>query len=226
MSVRNKRQLMHVVACKIMQAELEAASAGMRVELHLLDQGLHQTPAKMPGLIQAEIDRIPADAGPVLLGYGLCSNGLLGLKAGPQGLVAPRAHDCLSFFLGSPAEYMRRFNEQPGTYFMTQGWMATGMDPLGCMQEDYAPRLGMERAEWCMREELRNYTHFCLIDNKVGDLEALRRRTRQNCDFFGKEYEEIKSGLGFFRKLLQGPYDNENFIVLKPGQKISLDMFI
>ena len=221
-----KQLTIHVIACQVMQAELETAAQGLEVVFHFLDQGLHRTPNRMPGLIQAEIDRIPPDEGPVILGYGLCSNGLVGVKAGPQGLVVPLAHDCLAFFMGSHAEYKRRFDMRPGTYYLTQGWLACGKDPLGCMREDYEPRLGPERAEWCMREEIKHYTHISLIDTTVGDLEALRKRTRENCAFFEKQYEEIPGSLDFFRKLLRGPHAPEEFLLLKPGQTVAQNMFL
>ncbi len=212
-----------IVACRVMQEELEAAAAGLALELVFLDQGLHRTPDKMTDLIQEQIDT--AEGRMVVLVYGLCSNGLAGVRAGAGGLVAPRCHDCIALFMGSPANYLRRFDQRPGTYYLTPGWVREGKDPLSILQNEYIPRLGRENAEWAMREELKHYSHICMINTTVGDLEATRARTRENCAYLDKQYEEIQGSLGYFRRLLRGPYQDYDFITLAPDKEITQGLY-
>ena len=73
----------------------------------------------------SRVDETRYDA--VLLGYGLCSNGLVGMGARSIPLVVPRAHDCITLFLGSKERYLQYFQDNPGVYFMTSGWIGRGV---------------------------------------------------------------------------------------------------
>jgi len=59
------------------------------VDIRYLDQGLHRTPNKMAALVQEQIDEAAHYAKRVVLGYGLCSNGIVGVEARRQGLLVP-----------------------------------------------------------------------------------------------------------------------------------------
>ena len=168
-----------VVACEVMKAELEAVSLGRRVRFFFLDQGLHRTPNKMAALIQEKIDSLPKSIQSVTLSYGLCSNGILGVKSTDRELVVPRCHDCIALFLGSPGAYREVFESRPGTYYLTPGWVAAKKDPLGIIHDDYATRMDLETAFWVMEEELKHYTHIALINTGVGDIDALRARNER-----------------------------------------------
>ena len=217
-----------IIACGVMRPEIEAvlaeAGSGPVRRTVFLEQGLHRTPKLMPELIRAEVDKV--STGPVILGYGLCANGLAGTIAPAGGLVMGRCHDCISHFLGSPAEYQRRFQARPGVYYLTRGWLAEGKDPYTILTEEYAPRFGRDRAEWAMGQELKHYTHFCLIDNGLNDMASARRQAALNADHFGLELEEVVVGLDFFRKLILGPWTGDEFIILQPGQSVQLDLFL
>ena len=214
-----------VVACRVMGPELETVlQAAQGVEIRYLDQALHRTPQRMTSLIQAEIDRASLSAKQIVLGYGLCSNGIVGIVAGEQGLIVPRCHDCIAFFLGSPSKYQEAFRARPGTYYLTPGWVAEKKDPLGIIEE-YTPRLGRETAIWVMEEELKHYTHIALIHTGVADLGTVRERAMENAQFLKKAYQEIQGGLDYFRKLVLGPYDDEDFLIITPRQQVTQEMF-
>lgn len=216
-----------VIACRIMQPEMEALqSQDNSVEVCYLDQSLHRTPDRMPRLLQEQIDAVHEYASKIILGYGLCSNGIVGVKAPQQGLFVPRAHDCITLFLGSRARYDKTFHERPGTYYLTPGWVAEKKDPLGQMENEYVPRMGREMAVWGIKEELKNYTHIALINTQAADLAPLRQRAMENARFLEKEYEEIAGKTDYFRKILFGPYDSENFLFLKPGEVVRQKPFL
>jgi hypothetical protein len=62
-----------VIACRIMQPELEALqSQDNTVEVRYLDQSLHRTPDRMPRLLQEQIDAVHTYASKIILGY-VCS---------------------------------------------------------------------------------------------------------------------------------------------------------
>ena len=210
-----------------MKPELDSLREGAsHIEIRYLDQNMHEQPSRMPATVQAEIDAAGAYAGQVILGYGLCSNGIVGVRAPRQGLIIPRVHDCITLFLGSRAAYEKVFYEHPGTYYLTPGWVEERKDPLGYMESAYVPRLGKEMAEWGIKEELKNYTRIVMIDTRAADMETLRKIARENAGFLGKSYAEIPGVDHYFRKILFGPYPEEDFIHLQAGEVMQQEMII
>jgi hypothetical protein len=217
-----------LVACRVMEPELEELRKGRaHVEVLYLEQSLHRTPQKMAGRVQDLIDQTDARAERIVLGYGLCSNGIVGVQARRQDLIMPRCHDCISFFLGSPGAYRKDFDAHPGTYYLTPGWIAERKDPLGIIEDDYVRRVGREMAVWAMKEELKHYTRIALINTGIADMGPLRARARENAAFFNMTYAEIDGmSLDYFVKLMDGPYPESEFLRLKPGETITQEMFM
>ena len=219
-----------VIACAIMRMELEAVVGGQPVDLHYLEQGLHSTPQFMPRRIQEKIDELaPLNYERFVLGYGLCSNGILGVSGRASPLAAPRCHDCIALFLGSAQRYNELFRRHPGTYYLTAGWIQENQDPLGTVTGEgkYARRMGEKKAKRAMDLELVNYTHICLIDNGLGDRDELRARTRENCRAFNKEYLEVQGDLKYFQGMVapEIPGEGDGFISLPPERALSEAMF-
>ena len=74
--------------------------------------------------LQAAIDATdPGKHDAVALAYGLCNNGLVGLVARQLPVVIPRAHDCITLFIGDRQRYEEYFHANPGTYYYTSGWL-------------------------------------------------------------------------------------------------------
>jgi hypothetical protein len=216
-----------LIACGSIRPELAGVhKENPHLEIRYLDQNLHLTPKKMKEMIQPEIDQASGYARHIVLGYALCSNGVVGLQARTQALIIPRCHDCIGFFLGSHETYMQAFEKRPGTYYLTPGWIEAKKDPLGIVEQDYAPRLGWDTAVWAMNEELKHYTHIVFINTALCDAAPLRARAMKNAAFFDKEYEEIAGkSLRYFKKLVCGPYTDEAFVILKPGETLDQKMF-
>lgn len=216
-----------LVACQIMEAEIEAVISNReQIQTIYLDQGLHLRPASMAAKIQEVVDDVDETVDRVILGYGLCANGIVGVKAAAQELIVPLCHDCIGFFLGSPQAYLEDFNSRPGSYYLTPGWIAQRKDPLSIIEDDYVPRYGRATAEWAKKEELKHYTHVVLINTGAADLEQMRKIAMENAEYFGMNYLEIEgSSREFFEKLIYGPYPKEEFIRISPGKEITQDMF-
>ena len=218
----NKKTL--VIACAIMKEELLHLQTD-GVSLVFLEQSLHRTPQKMKGAIQEEIDKAGGgDGDQVILSYGLCSNGIVGVKANRHPLLIPKVHDCIALFLGSHERHMEEHGKAPGTYYLTKGWIEEKKSPLGIFEE-YCQRYGKETAEWVIREELKNYTRIALVESELGMGEAHRKHAQENARFLNLRYEEIKGSLDFFRKILRGPW-NKDFVRLKPGEEATQEMVL
>lgn len=213
-----------IIGCAIMKEELEHLQTD-GVSLVFMEQSLHRTPQKMKGAIQEEIDKAGKwDGDQIVLAYGLCSNGILGVRANRHPLLVPKVHDCITLFLGSHERYMEEHSKEPGTYYLTRGWIEEKKSPLGIFEE-YCQRYGRETAEWVIREELKNYTRIALVESELGMEETHRKHARETARFLNLKYEEIKGSLEFFRKVIQGPWDRD-FVVLKPGEEATQEMFL
>ena len=213
-----------VITCGIMKDELLLVKTE-GTSFVFLEQSLHRTPEKMKQVIQDEIKKAEqGDGDTILLGYGLCSNGVLGIKANRHSIVIPRVHDCITLFLGSPERYLEQHQKEPGTYYLTRGWIEEGKSPLA-VYEEYCQRYPKETAAWVMKEELKNYTRIALVISELGVSEPHRLHARENARFFNLRYEEIEGSLEFFRRMLRGPWDKD-FIVLPPGGEATQEMFL
>ena len=234
-----------VIACEIAFRELCYAAARSRnlIDFEFLTQGYHDTPAAGRADIQKRIDTAPAgryDA--ILLGYGLCSTILTGLTTTHTPLVIPRAHDCITFFLGSKERYQECFNAKPGTYYYTSGWLECAKRrgnkgpiwggaslPAGAnanfkaAYEEWVKKYGEDQAKYLMEEMNRwtdSYSHGTLIDFDFVKHLKLREQVQQICAERGWQYDEIAGDLRLFDKLLDGDWPEADFLVVRPGQKV------
>jgi len=210
-----------IIHCDVLCRELlQLQKDNDGVSLLGCDQQLHLTPKAMPARLQEKIDDAAADHEQIVLCYGLCSNGIVGLRAPKQGLIVPKAHDCINLLFGSKQAYLDYFFAHPGSYFLLPELLLKEADPLGVMENTYLPKLGHEMAEWGMNEELKSYERFVLLDTGAYALEAVRPRAEANASSFGKELLEIRADLGLLERILYGPYNEEEFLMLEPGEEI------
>lgn len=213
-----------VLACAVIEKEICQFQNG-QVEFKYFDYGLHHTPENMAKALQLEIDQAEeGDYKGIIIGYGLCSNGIVGLHSRKHLLVIPRIHDCITLFLGSPEAYRVQSAENPGTYYLTPGWIEKGETPLSKFKS-YAQSYDEETAQWVLHEEMKHYTRIALIDTGVYPMELYRAVAKENADFLGVTFEELQGSPQLFRELICGPREG-NFLILKKGQSVQQEMFL
>jgi hypothetical protein len=208
----------HLIACEVFRDEFEAVSPHDLTRTYL-PQGLHRTPGKMPAAIQEVLDGVAPEVGVVLLGYGLCSNGVIGVAARTASLILPRVHDCIALLLGSRERYEAEVAACPGTYYITPGWALYGTTCLSSYKNEYLPKYGEEDARYIAGELLKNYKRVALIDHGAGNMEVGRAHAKEMAEVFGLAYEEIPGSLEYLRRLVHGPWEDD-FIRVPPGSAI------
>jgi hypothetical protein len=221
-----------VIACKVFQGLLDSfLPPDVAADVTFLDYGLHRIPAKLTWTVQDLIDQIETPS-LIVLGYGLCGNGLKGIKSGPHTLVVPKADDCIAILLGSYSRYIEEFNKEPGTYYLTKGWLESGSDPLKEYHE-IKEKYGPEEAEWLMDQQYQHYKRLVLIGHSQIDLETYRPQAKQvaeYCERWGMEYEEILGSDAFIRRLVEVAMNLEKidntFLVIPPGGEIRQDHYL
>ena len=236
-----------VIACEIAFREITylAAQSKHLIDLEFVTQGLHDVPRTGGAQIQERIDAVPeAKYDAILVGYGLCGNLVRGLAARHTKLVLPRAHDCITFFLGSKERYAQISSERPGCYFYTSGWLECLRrrgEKAGPGDAMYLPtragiggnvraaydgwvrKYGLERARYLLAQIdkwTEHYTHGALIDFDFTKPLQLDQQVKEVCAQRGWKYEEIPGHLGLLRRWLDGDWDAKDFLVVQPGESI------
>lgn len=221
-----------VIACKVFESLLEERlPAGLASRIEFLDYGLHRVPARLTATVQDVIDGVE-EPSLIVLGYGLCGNGLNTIKAGPHTLLIPRADDCIAILLGSYKRYIREFESEPGTYYLTKGWLESGSDPLREYRE-YSEKYSAEDAQWIMDTQYQHYRRLVLVAHSEEDLVKYRPRAlevAEYCKRWNMTYEEILGSDIYVRRLIEIAADIERadgeFVVVPPGGELKQSQFI
>lgn len=239
------------IVCDVMKQDLERIVKNKKIEnldFIFMEQHLHNTPDIMRQKLQEQINNIDKKYKKIILGYGLCSNGVVELSSKAHEIIIPKVDDCISLFLGSKERYLEMFTKDPATYYFCKGWIEYGGDPYrGYLQwtgkEDLIPKewfrgketYGTKRydentARFLVTDMLKNYKKIVLINND--DIEDIHREYLEGMINFLNEvlerkmiFEEVKGSLKFLEKMILCDLDGKNFLTFKPGQKILQENF-
>jgi len=211
-----------VIACQVVIEEL-LPLLPEGVENETLDLGLHVNPDKLRTTLQEKIDASSKDKGTILLGYGLCSRAVVGLCSETCSLVVPCVDDCIGIFLGSREAYLKQVKAEPGTYYLTKGWIEAGNN-LFSDHNQMIERYGPEQAEALIKRMLQNYTRLVFINTGKYRVEHYREYSERTASRYGLRFQEISGATTLVDKMANGPWD-ENFVVVPPGQTISHEAF-
>jgi len=194
-----------------------------RMSYEVLDFGLHTDPKSLKRALQNAINSSAPDIETILLGYGLCSQAVVGLRSGSRTLIIPRLDDCIAIFLGSAAEYQKQYRSEPGTYYLTKGWIESSETPFS-EYDTLVKRYGEQIAQRIINQILKNYTRLAFINTGNNKLECYREHARGMAERFNLRYEEIQGSDVIIKKILYGPWDDE-FVIIPPGKTISFFNF-
>ncbi|MDZ8119976.1 DUF1638 domain-containing protein [Pontiella sp. NLcol2] len=229
-----------LISCEIFYREMQFLLKAVphEIDVQFLQKGLHDIPtAEMLKRLQAEVDNASEEKyDAIIMGYGLCNNGLEGLKARSVPVIIPRAHDCITLFLGSRWRYKKYFNENPGTFFKTTGWIERdyvaedlkdisiptqlGMD---LTYEQLVEKYGEDNAEF-LWEELcdteKNYSQITFIEMGVEPDDSFEQTAREEAVSKGWKFKKVSGRLDLLRRMLHGDWDSDDFLVISPGSGI------
>lgn len=224
------------LACEVLARPLYlcAARSPHIIDIQLVQKGLHNTPTVLREHLQAVLDRAEGyDA--ILFGYGLCGQATAGLIARGAPLVIPRAHDCITLFLGSRARYQQQFTDFPGTYWYAQDYieredgsgaalsMGAGSDTdLEAVYDEYVQKYGKDNADYLMEVMgawQQHYRRAAFVDMGVADGAAVEARAQAEAARRGWSFDRLTGDLVLIRRLLNGDWA-EDFLLVPPGQQV------
>ena len=226
-----------VLSCEVLRDMLTRHLAQAQIEpvqITFMDYGLHRVPGKMAATLQEILDGIE-EPSLIMLGYGLCGNGLKGLRAGKHILLVPRVDDCIALLLGSHRDYIHEFEAVPGTYYLSKGWLESGSHPLK-EYEEYVPKYGAEQAMWIMDQQYQHYERLVLVAQSQADLDAYREQALEVarfCERWGMRYEEILGSDAYVQRFVALASNTfgalsagSDFLVIPPGGEIRQEQFM
>ncbi|MGB9521573.1 MAG: DUF1638 domain-containing protein [Anaerolineales bacterium] len=207
-----------VLACATVIEEI-LPHLPQKMDYEVLDFGLHLSPTSLRQRLQNAIDASAPKYDTLLLGYGLCSMAVIGIKANACRLVIPRTDDCIAIFLGSQKAYRDQASKEIGTYYLTKGWIEVADTPFD-EYERLVSQYGVERAQRIIKTMLNHYTRLVYIDTGNSDKTKYVAYARKIAEKFNLRFEEIRGSNSLILKLLNGEWDEE-FLVVEPGNTIT-----
>lgn len=230
------------VACGVLALDLRktARELGIEPQCELLPGGLHNHPEELRRQLQGAIDTLSSKGlyDRIVIGYGICGRGTVGLHAREIPLAIPRVHDCIALFLGSDASYRREFERFPGTYYISAGWYEENVEPLaqqrpyvymgdrrvyyddlvGQCGEDQARRTFAFFSSW-----KKHYQRAAFIDTGVGRPEVYAAYAREMAEKNGWRFEQLEGGPSLLTELLTVRQTTEGVLLVPPGYSTVFD---
>ena len=225
-----------LIACEVLYREMcdAVARAPEIVDVEFLPKGLHDLGGKaMTAKLQECVDRVPEggyDA--IVLGYGLCGNGLHGIEARHTTIVVPRMHDCIGLLMGSRRRYETYFQEHSGSYYRSTGWLERGVDLLQLAPyhsgtstnlAELIAKYGEDNGRYLYEQLTRfqsNYRTLTFIETGLECDGRFEEQARQEAAAKGWEFAKVAGDLRLLHRLVNGDWSSDDFLVVRPGQRI------
>ena len=227
-----------ILACEVFFREICAvmSRSANTCDPEFLPKGLHDLGTdKMRPRLQERIDAVnEGEYDAILMAYGLCNNGLVGLTTRHTQVVVPKSHDCIGLFMGSRELYRKFFDAHPGTYYRTSGWIERD-DASGAGEETVSQKLGLfmkyeelvqqygeDNARYVMEmmgDGVDHYDTLAYIDMGLECDATFKKMARDEAISREWKFEEIEGSLDLLERLIEGDW-GDDYLVLQPGQTI------
>ena len=150
-------------------------------------------------------------------------------------IVIPRAHDCITLLMGSKEKYANYFSDNAGTYYHSSGWLERNQISeemegsisqklgYGKSYDDYIEEYGEENADYIVSmigNWLVNYNKVAFINNGIGDIADNREISKEFAKSNKWEFEEVEGSINLIEKLINGEWDESDFLIVPPNHKI------
>lgn len=220
---------------------LSAAHSPHLVDVSMLKLGLHRNPADLQARLQIQIDECVGQGyDAIVMVYGLCGRATAGITARDIPVIIPRAHDCITLFLGSRERYTEQHENTPGTYWYSLDYIergsidgtltalgAAGIDNTWNIENEYdqyVAKYGKDNADYLMEMMgawRSHYNRAAFIDMGIGNSQAVEAKAQDEANRRGWVYERLAGDMIMVRRLLNGDW-TKDYLVLQPGQRLGM----
>ena len=168
----------------------------------------------------------------IVLGYGLCSKAVVGIRCRDIPIVIPRTDDCIALFMGSQERYLKEFAEAKGAYWLNSGWQeqsARLFDSDDFKRRkwlEYAEKYGEDNADYLIEVESsweKNYSTLGYIHSDIHDSADNLRRAKEEAARKDWRLRELDGDNRMLRMMVDGTWNDREFLILKPGETIAPD---
>jgi len=211
----------YVLGCRVVQRALQPLLDNMPAlaSCRFMEYGLHGFPDAMTSRLQVAVDSVHTP-GVILLGYGLCGNGLAGLQSRHHTLVIPRTDDCIAILMGSYEKYREDFFRHPGTYYLSEGWLESGFHPVGQLAQ-WSARHGEKTARRMVARMYMRYRRVVLVAFTSEELSRYRHEAKEVAALLGVDYEEMLGAPTLLERLVWQAdaldANDQQFVIVPPG---------
>jgi N-methylhydantoinase A/oxoprolinase/acetone carboxylase beta subunit len=237
-----KNKIPYVIACAVLALDIKHAAEQLEMEVgtRFLEGGLHNSPNLLREKLQAAIDEISAagNCDRIIIGYGICGRGTVGIQSRDIPLAVPKVHDCVALFLGGDAAYRREFNKYPGTYYISGGWYEEKTEPISQQKqsayygseklnykelaEKYGEREAKETIEFLSTWQ-KNYQRAVFIETGAKRSPKYETYAREMAKAYGWKYEKLLGDQSLIRALLTARKTTDEILVVPPQHVIAFD---
>ena len=220
---------------------LRIASALVAASPHIVDVEYvpmlaHNEPERLRANLQSRIDAAASGSRKYdlfLLSYGLCGNSTAGLTC-PVKMIMPRVHDCCTLFMGSKEKFLKEFGDNLSMRWCTSGYYERGykensFDSYSSKSRETYPEYqalieeyGEENAEYIwdtMHPEIET-PEAAYIRIEGFEMQGCAEGFAELVAKHGKGVRYLEGSAAYLCDLINGPWDDERFLTINPGQKI------
>ncbi|MBN2047362.1 MAG: DUF1638 domain-containing protein [Anaerolineaceae bacterium] len=216
-----------------------AATSPHLIDMELFELGLHAEPKSLKNVLQASIDAVDAERyDAIVMGYGLCGKATEGLVARDLPIIIPRAHDCITLFLGSRRRYQYEFTEHTGTYWYSADYIERAGDlsvalslgaetmsaDLDAQYAEYVEKYGKENADYLMEVMggwQAHYNRAAYIEMDFFNSPYAEQRAKDDAAKNNWTFDRVAGDLVLLKRLLDGDWEDD-FLRLESGQTLRM----
>lgn len=204
-----------IIACEVMKEELLAVETKNHIEFEFVSMGMHRYPRRLHKELANILERSGGYA-TVILAFGLCGGAAGQLTAPDCPLIMPRVHDCIPLLLGSRQTYAQLNSEEQGTFYLSRGWLATEQNILAEHRRTME-KYGEKKAFSILSRMYDSYKRVLFIHTDYGYPDAApEEQSRRVAALLRLSHHTMQGDNSFLHKIVNGPWDEENFIHIAP----------
>ena len=174
----------------------------------------------------------------IIIGYGICGKGTIGVQARNVPLTIPKVHDCIALFLGGDQAYKKEFKKYPGTYYLSAGWCEEKTEPISQRKQwtyfgeeklyfdDLVEKHGENAAQQTfdfLNSWQKNYQRAAFIETGVKKSTKYEKLAREMAREYKWKYDKIKGNQALIEKMITADLSTADILFVPPGHVIGFD---